>query len=162
MSMSGQIKTLFICTANACRSQMAEALLRHVAEGRFEAHSAGAFALGYIHPLAEAALERLGVPMAGQHSKSWDVYRDEPFDLVITLCASVAAGTCPDWTGAPIRMNWPLEDPVAFPGTDEERVAFAVQTAERLRERIRRLTELDFDGLGREELARRIERIGRD
>ena len=160
--MDRQIKVLFLCTANACRSQMAEALLRHIAGERFEAHSAGAFAIGYIHPLAETAMERLGVPMTDQHSKSWDVYRDQSFDVVITLCAAVAAGPCPDWHGAPIAVAWPIDDPVGHPGSEDERVEFALHTAERLSEKVRRLTRLDFDNLPRDELAQRIERIGRD
>ncbi len=53
-------KVLFLCTGNCCRSQMAEALLRHGCPERFEAWSAGSHPAGFVHPLAVEALERIG------------------------------------------------------------------------------------------------------
>jgi len=158
--MGARIKTLFVCTANACRSQMAEALMRQVAPERFDVNSAGAIPVGYIHPLAIEAMERLGVPMTGQHSKSWAEFLDRPQDLVITLCSSVAACERPPWTGDPIIVAWPTDDPVAHVGEEAERVAFAVQTAEALRDKITQLAALDFAGTPRGVLTRQIAEIG--
>ena len=103
--MGSQIKILFICTANACRSQMAEALLRHVGGDRFCALSAGAHPVGYIHPLATAAMDHLGADMTGQESKSWRQFAGEHVDLVITLCDSAAQEVCPNWTGPALRAQ---------------------------------------------------------
>lgn len=158
--MTEPFRVLFICTANACRSQMAEALLRHMDPIRFRASSAGAHPVGFIHPLAIETMAALGIDMTGQHSKSWSIFENEPLDLVITLCDSAAAEPCPRWTGPALTVHWSTDDPVAHPGTDADRRAFALQTAHRLRARIHGLIELDAGALPRHELTRRLDAIG--
>jgi arsenate reductase (thioredoxin) len=157
--MARKFKILFLCTANACRSQMAEALLRHVGGDRFEACSAGAHAVGYIHPLATSAMASLNIPMDGQYSKSWDEFADVPLDAVITLCDSAAKESCPVWPGAPIVVHWPLSDPVGVDGTAEHREEYARLLATRLRARMERLVELDFEEANSAELKRRLENL---
>jgi arsenate reductase (thioredoxin) len=142
--MDGQIKILFLCTGNACRSQMAEAILRHLGGGRFFVASAGSHPAGYVHPLAITALDQLGIPMVNPRSKSWDEFADTDFDVVITLCDSAAGESCPDWRGRPVVVHWSHPDPVSVAGTDDQRIAFAVQVAGRLRLKVERLMEIDF------------------
>ncbi len=48
-------RALFLCTHNSARSQMAEGLLRHLADDRFDAYSAGTEAT-YVRPLAIRAM----------------------------------------------------------------------------------------------------------
>ncbi|MEE9294000.1 MAG: arsenate reductase ArsC [Phycisphaerae bacterium] len=158
--MSSQIKVLFICTGNACRSQMAETLLRHIGGDRFEAFSAGSHPAGFIHPLAVRAMERLGLDMADQYSKSWDEFADKAVDLVITLCDSAAALPCPNWAAGPMVAHWSHPDPVAMPGPDQQRLEFAVEVANRLRQKLERLIALDFDNAPRPELLARIQQMG--
>jgi arsenate reductase len=151
---------LFLCTGNCCRSQMAEALLRHVGGERFVAHSAGSNPTGYVHPLAIAALEQLGVPLPDDaRSKSWDEFAGQPMDVVVTVCDH-AAELCPAWWGDGLRTHWPMPDPSFYPGTQEERLAFAVRVAERLRLKIERLVSLDFDAADPAELSSQLDFIG--
>jgi arsenate reductase len=151
---------LFLCTGNCCRSQMAEALLRHVGGERFVAHSAGSNPTGYVHPLAIDALEQLGVPLPDDpRSKSWDEFAGQPMDVVITVCDH-AAELCPAWWGHSLRTHWPMPDPSFHPGTPEERLAFAVRVAERLRLKIERLTTLDFAAAAPAELSAQLDFIG--
>lgn len=157
--MTDQIKVLFICTANACRSQMAEALLRHLDPVRFEAFSAGSHAAGYVHPVATATMDALGVSMTGQRSKSWDEFEHQPVDLVITVCGSAAGETCPVWPNAPATVNWPFPDPVAQVGTDEERLEFSVSIARRIKDRLKQFIKLDFASLSRDELIEQLEQM---
>ena len=157
--MTDQIKVLFICTANACRSQMAEALLRHLDPVRFLAFSAGSHPTGYVHPVATATMEALGVSMTGQRSKSWDEFEHQAVDLVITVCGSAAGETCPVWPNAPVTVNWPLPDPVAQTGTEDERLEFAVSIAKRVQDRLKQLIKLDFASLSRGELIEQLERM---
>lgn len=159
--MADQIKVLFICSANACRSQMAEALLRHLDPTRFEAFSAGTHPAGYIHPLAVAALEKLNVPIGDQYSKSWDDFEDQPMDLIITVCSAAADETCPIWPGTPLTANWPIDDPVSIFGPESQRLDFAARGALRIKAMLERLVALDFDKLPRQELVKRIREIGR-
>lgn len=158
--MSDPIKVLFICTANACRSQMAEALLRHLDPVRFEAFSAGSNPAGYIHPLAVAAMKELDVPIAGQYSKGWYEFAGKQMDLVITVCEAAAGQVCPVWPGAPLTVNWPILDPVGLAGSESERLDSAVRTAGRLKTMLDRLIGLDFRNLSRDELTKRLEEIG--
>jgi arsenate reductase len=117
---------LFLCTGNCCRSQMAEAILAHLDADRFVAHSAGSDPAGFVHWLAEDALERLGIPLhKNAWSKSWDEFEHQPMDLVITVC-DAAAGVCPAWLKSGRVVHWPLPDPSFVEGTDEDRLEAAL------------------------------------
>ncbi|MFQ5589899.1 MAG: arsenate reductase ArsC [Phycisphaerae bacterium] len=157
--MPAKRRILFLCTGNSCRSQICEALLRHLADDRFEALSAGSEPAGFIHPLAVEALGQLGVEVTGQVSKSWHEFADREVDAVITLCDSAAAATCPVWPGEPVRAHWSTPDPTFHFGTAEERVRFAFSIAERLRTKIQGLIDLDWD-MNRSDLAKHINRLG--
>ncbi|MBI1826981.1 MAG: arsenate reductase ArsC [Planctomycetes bacterium] len=143
MNSKRPIKVLFLCTANSCRSQMAEAILRQVGGERFEAFSAGSQPAGFVHALAIDALAAIGVPIGDQRSKSWNELAATEFDAVITLCDS-AAEACPNFSGPAIRAHWSTPDPAMHIGSDDARLEFAVLIAQRLRNKIQRLTEIDF------------------
>jgi len=138
---------------------MAEAMLRHLGGERFMACSAGSHPAGFIHALAEECLHRMGIPISGQSSKSWDEFVDETVDVVITLCDSAAAEACPAFPGAPLRAHWSLADPTYFPGSDVERLEFALRIAGRLRTKIEGLVALDWSR-PRAELQQRLEFLG--
>jgi arsenate reductase len=113
-------KVLFLCTHNSARSQMAEALVRHLAGDRFEVMSAGTEAT-HVRPLAVRAMDEVGIDISGQESKTLDRYLGEPFDYVITVCEE-ANEACPFFPGAAERLHWSLPDPAAAQGTEEERL----------------------------------------
>jgi len=159
MIRSMRRRVLFLCTGNACRSQMAEAILRHLGDERFEALSAGSHPAGFIHVLAEIALQRMGISLQEQTSKSWDQFVSTPIDAVITLCDAAAGLPCPLFPGGPIRAHWSLPDPTQQPGTDDERTAFATLVAQRLRAKIEAMIALDWNA-PRGELQKRLEFLG--
>lgn len=113
-------RVLFLCTGNSARSQMAEALLRHLGGNRFEAHSAGLDPKG-MNPLTVEALAEIGLDTKGQSSKSLQVYLGHHFDHVITVCDH-ANEKCPAWPGKTQRHHWSFEDPAAATGTHEEQL----------------------------------------
>jgi len=152
-------RVLFICTGNACRSQMAEALLRHLGGDRFEVCSAGSKPAGFIHALAIEAMARMGVPMEDAVSKSWDEFADQPVDLVVTVCDNAAGEPCPVWPGTPRVAHWGLPDPSYHPGTPEERLDFAMRVAERLRTKLLGLIQLDWS-MDDAEVDRRLKFLG--
>ena len=65
---------------------MAEALFNHLGQQEYVAVSAGSHPTGYVHPLSLATLKRHGIESENLHSKSWDVFAGQKFDLVITVC----------------------------------------------------------------------------
>ncbi len=113
-------KVLVLCTGNSCRSIMAEALINHLGQGRFVAQSAGSHPAGYVHPLSLETLRRHGIPLPPARSKSWDEFRDTPFDFIITVCDEAAAESCPVFLGEGQRLHWSTPDPAKAQGSDAE------------------------------------------
>jgi protein-tyrosine-phosphatase len=117
------LRVLFLCTGNAARSQMAEALLRHLSRGRANAFSAGSAPAADVHPQARAVLEQTyGIDTAGLYPKSINSLLGESFDFVITVCDKVAE-RCPVFPGDPERIHWSFEDPVLQPDAAAQRRA---------------------------------------
>ena len=113
-------RVLFICTHNSARSQMAEGLLRHLGNERFEVFSAGTEAT-FVRPMAIQAMAELGIDISHQQSKTLDRYLGEPLDDVITVC-DTAAEACPVFPGATRRRHWSFEDPSKASGSEAEQL----------------------------------------
>jgi arsenate reductase len=111
------LKVMFICTANSCRSQMAEAWARELGKALIEPYSAGLMAAG-IHPRAAAVMREAGIDMSGQKSKEIDKNLLMKMDVVITLSGHAAA-SCPLTPANIKRLQWPIQDPVGTRGTEE-------------------------------------------
>jgi arsenate reductase (thioredoxin) len=114
---------LFLCTGNSARSQMAEALLATKGRGRFRVGSAGTKPAPRVHPGAIEELRAHGIDWTGHHPKTIDQIRDEPWDLVITVCDN-AKETCPILPGHPTFAHWGLPDPAAVEAPEARRRAF--------------------------------------
>ncbi len=118
---------LCLCTGNSCRSIMAEALLRRRIEQEalndVFVMSAGSKPTGKVHPRALSTLVEAGIDVTGLESSSWDALPAKP-DVVISLCASAAAESCPAYIGGVRRLDWGMPDPDRAEGDD-----MAVQSA---------------------------------
>lgn len=155
------MNVLFLCTGNSCRSILGEATFNHLAPAGWQAVSAGSKPTGQVHPRSLALLAREGIATAGYHSKSWDDLPVTP-DIVITVCGSAAAETCPAYLGLVLRTHWGVEDPAHATGTDEQ-IDAAFMTAYRiLRARIEAFFALPLDALknDREKFRAELDRIG--
>ena len=130
------LRVLFLCTGNSAPSQIAEAILRHMSHGHMEVTSAGSAPAAEIHPMARAAVERLGITMNRQYTKSWDRFLREDFDYIITVCDRTAE-QCPVFPGDPERIHWSCDDPAAAAGTTEERQRAFDRVATQLVNRMR-------------------------
>jgi ArsR family transcriptional regulator, arsenate/arsenite/antimonite-responsive transcriptional repressor / arsenate reductase (thioredoxin) len=116
-----RLSVLFLCTGNSARSQMAEAILRHLSHGAIEVESAGTEPKSMIHPMARLAVRtQFGLEMTGQYPKALDPVMNRHFDYIVTVCDR-AAESCPVPPGDSERIHWSFEDPAAATGTDEER-----------------------------------------
>jgi arsenate reductase (thioredoxin) len=114
-------RVLILCTGNSARSQMAEGLLRHDAGERFEVESAGTKPSS-VRPEAIAAMQELGIDISGHRSKCVDEFKGKLFDYVITVCDH-AKESCPVFFGTTKRLHQSFDDPAAFSGSDEGRLA---------------------------------------
>jgi len=106
-----KLRILFLCTGNACRSQMAEAFARLHGKGSVEACSAGSRPSGRINPHAIASMKELGYDLAAHTSKSLDEVPSGEYDLVVTMGCGDA---CPV-VRATRREEWNIPDPKTLP-----------------------------------------------
>ena len=109
---------LFVCVANSCRSQMAEALARSLTGGRWDVWSAGSEPSGRVHPVAEQLMAEVGLPLQGHRSKGLDDVPARPWDYVVTMGCREA---CPA-VSARRRVDWSIPDPVSLPLEDARRI----------------------------------------
>jgi arsenate reductase len=147
---------LILCTHNSARSVLSETMLNHWAQrlGKdVRAHSAGSAPSGRINPHALAVLAEAGVDTSYTRSKSWDEFTapDAPqMRIVITVCDSAAAETCPYWPGSPVTVHWGYPDPSNAPEA-EKRQAFEL-TRQAIGHRMLQLLALPLETMSDAEL----------
>ena len=111
-------KVLFLCTANSCRSQMAEGIVKHFLGDRVEAFSAGTEA-SFVNPRAILVLREIGIDISGHHSKNVEEFAGDRFDYTITLCGD-ARDKCPLFAGGDSRVHIGFTDPAKATGNEKE------------------------------------------
>lgn len=145
--MNPRFKILFLCTGNSARSIFAECLLRKMAGSCFDVYSAGANPKPAPHPMTiEVLHEIFQVDASDARSKSWEEFKDEKFDFVVTLCDD-AKEMCPVWTGRPIVAHWGSPDPVEFEGSRKKQYEAFRLVAYQIKRRLDLLTSLPFEKL---------------
>jgi len=107
--MLNKKKVLFICTGNACRSQIAHGLLRDMAPDQFDVFSAGSHP-SRVHPMSIAIMEEVGIDISHHTSDFVDDYLDVGIHTVITVCDN-ANQVCPTFPGDVERIHWSIDDP---------------------------------------------------
>ena len=156
---------LFICSGNSARSIFAEALLRDLGRGKFQAFSAGTRPNTELNPFALEVLHRNGHDVSGLRSKHISEFQQPgaiEMDFVFTVCDTAAAEECPPWPGQPITGHWGLPDPAKATGTDAEKALVFAQTYGALRRRIMAFVELPFESLSRMSLQSHVDALGTD
>ncbi len=162
-AMTPAFNVLFLCTHNAARSIMAEAILDSIANGRFHAYSAGSEPGVSPNPEVVAKLANLGHDTAALRSKSWQEFAgpNAPrMDFIITLCDALDGQFCPDFGPVPVTAAWPLPDPAKFAGSAVERAALINELYASLRRRLEIFTALPFASLDRLAIGARLDEIG--
>lgn len=160
--MTPAFNVLFLCTHNAARSIMAEAILRAVGGQRFRAWSAGSDPGTAPNAEVLARLGTLGHDTAALRSKSWHEFTGPnapAMDFVITLCDIVDDQKCPDFGDLPVTAAWPLPDPAKFTGSSVERAAMLNMLYASLRRRIEIFVALPFASLDRMAIKARLDEI---
>ena len=111
-------RVLFLCTANSCRSQMAEGIINYFLGDKISAFSAGT-EVTYVNPTAIEVMKEIGIDISKHQSKNLTVFDGQSFDYVITLCGN-ANETCPLFIGGTKKTHIGFDDPAAATGSDEE------------------------------------------
>ena len=125
-------KVAFVCVHNSCRSQIAEALGRHLAADVFESYSAGTERKDRMNPDAVRLMKdvyHIDMEAEGQYSKL--LSEIPPVDIVVTMGCNVQ---CPNLSCG-WREDWGLEDPTGQ--TDE----VFMDTIRKIEEKILELKE---------------------
>ena len=133
------LKVLFLCTENACRSQMAEGLVNHFLAGKVRAWSAGVRP-SVVNPRAIRVMAEWGINISKQWSKSVADFQDQPFDLVITVCDQ-AQEACPIFPGDTEILHVGFPDPARATGSDKEILTAFRKVRDAMREQILPLLE---------------------
>ena len=130
------MRVLILCTGNSCRSQMAHGFLQSF-DKRLDVHSAGTRPAAHVNPKAVEVMMEAGVDISAHTPKSVDIYLNEPWDYVITVCGG-ANETCPMFTGeVGKRLHIGFDDPSDAVGSDE----FVMSEFRRVRDEIKECFE---------------------
>jgi arsenate reductase len=111
-------RVLFLCTANSCRSQMAEGIANSFWGDQITAFSAGTRA-SFVNPIAAEVMKEIGSDISNHRSKNLSEFDGQSFNYVITLCGS-ANETCPIYVGGTKKTHIGFDDPAKAEGTKEE------------------------------------------
>ncbi len=137
-----RLNVLFLCTGNACRSQMAEGWTRHLRNNRIVVYSAGIETHG-LDPRAVKVMAEAGVDISGHRSKHVGELAGVTFDYVVTVC-SHAHESCPVFTGGTAVVHRGFDDPPRLAKgakTEEEALAFYRRVRDEIREYVEALPE---------------------
>ena len=123
MTDKNKTKVLFVCVHNSARSQMAEALLNHLAGDRFIAQSAG-LEPGTLNPLAVEVMREIGLDISQNKTKDvFEFFKNGAlFTYVVTVCDGTQAERCPIFPGHTHRVHCSFPDPAALTGSREEQL----------------------------------------
>lgn len=156
---------LILCTHNSARSVLSEGMLNHWAAklGKdVRAYSAGSAPSGRLNPFALEALTNAGVDVSAYRSKSWDEFvapGAPEMRIVITVCDSAAAETCPYWPGSPVKVHWGYADPSNAEGGDAGKRAAFELTRQAIGYRMLQLLQLPLSSMGNAELQQALTEI---
>jgi len=130
-------KILFVCIHNSARSQMAEAFLNLLGEGKFIAESAG-IEPGVLNPLVVKSMSDAGIDISGNPTNDvFEFFKEgRRYDYVITVCDEASGQRCPIFPGAKEKINWSFEDPSALKGTDEEKLDRIAEIRDSIRKKV--------------------------
>ena len=132
-------KVLFVCTGNSCRSQIAEGLLRDMADDRFDVFSCGTHP-SRVHPNAIAVMDEWGIDISNHTSDDINDYLDTGINIIISVCDH-ANRLCPIFPGDVQRVHWSVDDPFRGWNQDESQLDNFRETRQDLKIRIQKLLD---------------------
>lgn len=134
------LKVLFVCVHNSARSLMAEAFLNRLGGEYFEAESAG-LEEGVLNPMVVRVMDEIGIDISNNMTDSvFDFYRKgKAFTIVVKVCDEMNGQRCPIFPSALHTLNWNIEDPADFKGTEEEKLQETRRVRDEIKGRVEQL-----------------------
>jgi arsenate reductase (thioredoxin) len=132
-------KLLILCTGNSARSQMAEGLLKHITQGKYDIYSAGTKP-SIVRKEAIKVLAEIGIDIEHNRSKSVDEFKNIEIDYVLTVCDN-AKETCPYFPAKTKVIHHSFDDPPAIGEADE---ATTLNIFRRVRDEIKTYLKTEF------------------
>lgn len=157
--MTTPLRVLVVCTGNSARSQIAEALLNRLGQGRIHAESAGSRPAARVNPGAIEVLRRHGIDWQGRTPRGMDGLERERWDIVLTVCDN-AKESCPVFPGQPVQAHWGMPDPAEVTGPGAARKAAFDAAYATIAARVARLVALPLERMGPGEQAAALNAIG--
>ena len=131
----------FLCTGNACRSQIAEGWAKKFLGDEWDVKSAGIEAHG-LNRTAVKVMSEIGIDISDQNSEMIDTEILDHATMAVTLCGD-AADKCPMTPPHVKREHWGFDDPAKAEGTDEEKWKVFQRVRDEIGDRIKKFTETD-------------------
>lgn len=130
-------KVLFVCIHNSARSQMAEAFLNHLGQGKFVAESAG-IEPGKLNPIVVDVMAEEKIDISQNATNSVQQFIDEgrEYDYLMTVCDEASAERCPVYPGVGQRVHIGFEDPSSLAGSPEEKKQRTREIRDQIKARI--------------------------
>ena len=135
-------------------------MTNHYGANRLIAKSAGSQPVADVHPLSIKYLAQAGISTDNLCSQSWHEHENWQPDVVITVCDSAAAESCPVWFGDAVKVHWPLQDPSSQEGSEDDIAQGFKHTITLLQSRISKLLELDFAKKEPEQIRQIFKQVG--
>lgn len=123
-------KVLILCTGNSARSQMAEGLLKHITQNKYDIYSAGTKPTS-VRSEAISVLREIGIDISANRSKSVDEFANQKIDFVLTVCDS-AKEICPFFPAPTKLIHHSFNDPAEIQGDEKTRVAAFRETRNKI------------------------------
>ena len=135
-------KIIFICTGNACRSQIAEVVIRKLAADKFDVFSAGSHP-SLVHPMSIKVMKEIGIDITSHTSDPISKFLSKNINIVVTVCDN-ADKVCPVFPGKVERIHWSIKDPFKGWNSHPDDLVNFRKTREDLTARIKNLIKSRF------------------
>lgn len=157
------LNVLFLCSGNSARSIMAEAILKRLGAGKFNAFSGGSDPAGALNPYAVALLRQFNHPIDDLSSKDWREFEKKGapnIDFVVNFSQTTEGRQRPVFGGEQMNAFWSIPDPVKFEGTEAETRAHFADVYGRIHNRLDIFVNLPLRSLDRLSLQSRLDDLG--
>ena len=135
-------KIIFICTENACRSQIAEGVMKKLAGDKFDVFCAGSHP-SLVHPMCIKVMKEIGIDITHHTSDPILNFLSKNINIVVTVCDN-ADKVCPVFPGEVERIHWSIKDPFKGWNSNPDDLVNFRKTREDLTARIKNLIKSRF------------------